>query len=63
MLFRSQKDPTRQFTPVQARLDEADRLNEWITHIGSAVYWIPPGTSPDGRDRGSYWGAGLFDAL
>ncbi len=58
-----QKDPTRQFTPVQARLDEADRLNEWITHIGSAVYWIPPGTSPDGRDRGSYWGAGLFDAL
>ncbi|WP_291313711.1 Dyp-type peroxidase [Corynebacterium sp. UBA2622] len=54
-----QKDPDRQFTPVQARLNESDRLNTWITHIGSSVYWIPPGTtrgaSPsDARD--SFWG-------
>lgn len=41
------KDPDVQYTPVQQRLDEADQLNEWITHIGSAVYWIPPGTTPD----------------
>lgn len=40
-----QKNPDVQFTPVLKRLDEADRLNEWTTHIGSAVYWIPPGTS------------------
>lgn len=48
-----QKDPDTQFTPVLERLDEADRLNEWITHIGSSVYYVPPGTG-DGRD--SYWG-------
>ena len=54
-----QKDPDVQFTPVQARLNESDRLNTWITHIGSAVYWVPPGTvagasARDGRD--SFWG-------
>ncbi len=42
-----QQDPDTQFTPVQRRLDELDRLNTWITHIGSAVYWIPPGTTED----------------
>ena len=47
-----QKDPDAQFTPVQQRLDEADRLNEWTTHIGSAVYWVPPGT---GEGRDAYW--------
>lgn len=54
-----QKDPDVQFTPVLQRLMEADRLNEWTTHIGSAVYWIPPGTAASadaaaGRD--AYWG-------
>lgn len=58
-----QKNPDLQFTPIQARLDEADRLNEWITHIGSAVYWIPSGTSEDGRERDAWWGEGLFTAL
>ncbi|MCH6195976.1 Dyp-type peroxidase [Corynebacterium mastitidis] len=53
-----QKDPTRQFTPIQERLDQADRLNQWITHIGSAVYFVPPGT---GGERGGFWGAGLLD--
>ena len=54
-----QQNPDRQFTPVQARLDEQDRLNEWITHIGSAVYWLPPGTgSATGED---YWGQGLLE--
>lgn len=40
-----QKDPTTQFEPIQARLDESDILNTWITHIGSAVYFLPPGTT------------------
>ncbi|KQB85452.1 Dyp-type peroxidase [Corynebacterium oculi] len=53
-----QKDPTVQFTPIQRRLDAADRLNQWITHIGSAVYFIPPGT---GEGRGDFWGAHLLD--
>lgn len=56
-----QKDPVLQYHPVQQRLDDADRLNEWITHIGSAVYWIPPGTSADGRGRDSFWAQSLLD--
>ncbi|MBC3185435.1 Dyp-type peroxidase [Corynebacterium sp. zg-331] len=52
-----QQDPTVQFIPIQQRLDEADRLNQWITHIGSAVYFVPPGT---GADRGDFWAAELL---
>lgn len=50
-----QKDPTQQFTPIQQRLDESDRLNQWITHIGSQVYFCPPGT-----DGTSYWAQELL---
>src|SRR5699024_2663938 len=57
-----QKDPVLQYHPIQERLDEADRLNEWITHIGSAVYWIPPGTSEDGSTGDAYWGQRLLEA-
>ncbi|HZK32213.1 MAG TPA: Dyp-type peroxidase [Corynebacterium sp.] len=56
-----QQNPDRQFTPVQARLDEQDRLNEWITHIGSAVYWIPPGTGVESGD--DYWGQRLLEKV
>ncbi|MCM0620211.1 Dyp-type peroxidase [Nocardioides bruguierae] len=38
-------DPVKQFVPVQQRLAELDRLNEWITTIGSAVYAVPPGAA------------------
>ncbi|MEB4615927.1 Dyp-type peroxidase, partial [Leucobacter sp. M11] len=38
-----QRDPLRQFVPIQQRLDELDLLNEWITHTGSAVFAFPPG--------------------
>ena len=54
-----QKDPDVQFTPVQQRLDEIDRLNEWTTAIGSAVYWIAPGTDPESADR-AYWGQSVL---
>ena len=47
-----QKNPDNQFSKIQARLDKADMLNEWSRHIGSAVYWIAPGTTED-----SYWGS------
>ncbi|MCS5479093.1 Dyp-type peroxidase [Corynebacterium sp. YIM 101645] len=56
-----QKDPVRQYHPVQQRLDEGDRLNEWISHIGSAVYWIPPGTRADGRGNDVFWAQSLLD--
>lgn len=52
-----QKNPDLQFTPIQTRLDKNDRLNQWITHIESAVYAIPPGV---GEGRDAYWGASLF---
>ena len=50
-----QKDPDKQFTAIQRRLDQSDLLNEFIGHIGSAVYWIVPGTSAD-----SYWAEALL---
>lgn len=57
-----QQDPTQQFVPIQQRLDEADRLNQWITHIGSAVYAVPPGVDGAGDGRDTYWGATLLEA-
>ncbi|EFK55121.1 Dyp-type peroxidase [Corynebacterium genitalium ATCC 33030] len=56
MFICFQKNPLQQFDPIQKRLDDADRLNEWITHIGSAVFAIPRGT----RD-GEYWGQHLLE--
>lgn len=41
-----QRDPLRQFVPIQRRLDEADMLNEWVTHTGSAVFAMLPGFAP-----------------
>ena len=41
-----QRDPLRQFVPIQQRLDEVDMLNEWITHVGSCVFAILPGFEP-----------------
>ncbi|KWX66765.1 peroxidase [Mycobacterium sp. NAZ190054] len=51
-----QRDPARQFVPVQRRLAQADALNPWITTIGSAVFAILPGAAEDG-----YLGQGLWD--
>lgn len=50
-----QKDPLKQFNEIQKRLAEGDRLNEWITHIGSAVFVMPRGTAED-----EYWGQDLL---
>lgn len=56
LLFVSfQADVTKQFVPIQRRLDELDLLNEWTTPIGSAVFAIPPGCS-----EGGYIGETLF---
>jgi deferrochelatase/peroxidase EfeB len=41
-----QRDPRRQFVPIQRRLGAQDALNEYIKHTGSAVFAIPPGASP-----------------
>jgi deferrochelatase/peroxidase EfeB len=48
-----QRDPD-QFVRVQRSL-AGDALNEYIKHVGSAIFAVPPGAS-----EGSYVGAGLF---
>lgn len=52
-----QRDPLRQFVPIQQRLDEADVLNEWVTHVGSGVFAVLPGFEP-----GQTLGQSLFTA-
>jgi deferrochelatase/peroxidase EfeB len=42
-----QADPRRQFVPLQDDLARKDALNEYIQHVGSALFAIPPGTTPD----------------
>lgn len=41
-------DLGRQFVPVQRRLAELDRLNEWVSTVGSAVYLVLPGVAEGG---------------
>jgi deferrochelatase/peroxidase EfeB len=50
-----QRDPSRQFIPIQRRMSRADRLNEYIRHTSSALWACPPGVSETG-----YWGDTLF---
>ena len=57
-----QQNPVTQFTAIQQRLNDNDRLNTWITHIGSAVFAVPPGTSEVGAGKDQYWGASLLES-
>ncbi|HET9163860.1 MAG TPA: iron uptake transporter deferrochelatase/peroxidase subunit [Solirubrobacterales bacterium] len=50
-----QRDPRRQFVPIQRRLGSRDALNEYIKHVGSAVFAVPPGAR-----RGGYVGETLL---
>jgi deferrochelatase/peroxidase EfeB len=43
-----QRDPERQFVPIQRQLAESDALNRHILHTASAVFACPPGTKPGG---------------
>jgi len=42
-----QRDP-EQFVAIQRRLGSSDALNEYIKHVGSAVFAVPPGAEPGG---------------
>lgn len=56
LLFISfQQDLERQFIPLQRTLANSDRLNEYVTVIGSGAFVCPPGLKP-----GQYWGHQLF---
>lgn len=50
-----QRDPERQFVAIQRRLGSRDALNEYIKHVGSAVFAVPPGAR-----RGGYVGETLL---
>jgi deferrochelatase/peroxidase EfeB len=43
-----QQDPRRQFVPIQRRLGQHDELNEYIRHVGSGLFAVPPGLSGPG---------------
>jgi deferrochelatase/peroxidase EfeB len=50
-----QRDPQRQFVPIQRRLSESDALSRHLLHTASAVFACPGGTEP-----GGFVGEGLF---
>jgi deferrochelatase/peroxidase EfeB len=50
-----QRDPERQFIPIQRRLAESDALNHHTLHTASAIFACPPGCKP-----GGFVGEGLF---
>ncbi|MFI7638782.1 iron uptake transporter deferrochelatase/peroxidase subunit [Nonomuraea sp. NPDC049400] len=52
-----QRDPRKQFVPVQMNLAKNDVLNEYIKHVSSGLFACPPGV----RDAGDYWGRTLFE--
>ncbi|MET7883005.1 iron uptake transporter deferrochelatase/peroxidase subunit [Streptomyces avermitilis] len=51
-----QRDVRKGFIPVQRSLSRTDALNEYIQHVGSAVFAVPPGV----RDKDDWWGRTLF---
>lgn len=51
-----QRDVRTGFIPVQTSLARADVLNEYIQHVGSALFAVPPGV----RDKDDWWGRALF---
>jgi len=50
-----QRDPRNGFVPLQHKLASNDALNEYIKHVGSGIFAVPPGAPPTG-----YVGQSLF---
>ncbi|MEU8823614.1 iron uptake transporter deferrochelatase/peroxidase subunit [Streptomyces sp. NPDC048636] len=51
-----QHDVRDGFVTVQRSLARQDALNEYIQHVGSALFAVPPGV----RDKDDWWGRALF---
>ncbi|GGP40156.1 iron uptake transporter deferrochelatase/peroxidase subunit [Streptomyces melanogenes] len=51
-----QRDVRKGFLPVQRNLARNDALNEYIQHVSSAIFAVPPGV----RDKDDWWGRALF---
>ncbi|MEP6851724.1 MAG: iron uptake transporter deferrochelatase/peroxidase subunit [bacterium] len=50
------RDPRTQFVPIQRALAGHDLLNEYIKHVGSGVFAVPPGVTK----VGDWFGRALF---
>lgn len=50
-----QRKPSKQFIPIQERLSKMDKLNEYTSHKGSAIFACLPGVK-----RGEFIGETLF---
>jgi deferrochelatase/peroxidase EfeB len=51
-----QRDPRKQFVPIQRNLSRTDEMNEYLKPVSQAVFACPPGVAgPD-----DYWGRALF---
>jgi deferrochelatase/peroxidase EfeB len=55
LLFISYQRSPEQFIALQRKLGSSDRLNEYIAHIGSGLFFVPPAPR-----RGSYLAERLF---
>ena len=51
-----QQDPRKQFVPIQTALATHDALNEYIKHVSSGLFAVPPGVS----GAGDWFGRALF---
>jgi len=56
LLFISYQNDPAHFETLQAKLGRSDALNEYITHIGSGIFFVPPAPQ-----EGSYIGQSMFD--
>jgi deferrochelatase/peroxidase EfeB len=48
LFFISFQRHPEQFAAIQQRLGSLDALNEYIKHVGSALFAVPPGAAPGG---------------
>jgi deferrochelatase/peroxidase EfeB len=55
LLFIAYMNDPAHFETLQAKLGASDALNEYITHIGSAIFFVPPAPR-----KGSYIAEALF---
>ena len=52
-----QRDAHAQFAVLQTRLGSSDLMNEYVAHVSSALFAVPPGLSA----AGDWYGKALFD--
>jgi deferrochelatase/peroxidase EfeB len=52
-----QRDPREGFVRIFNQLSKLDAMNQFVTHVGSAIFACPPGVSP-----GGYIGDKLFES-